>query len=58
MVTFRNTQPGPHLINITEVADIEKALEDALDPDVSLLEEIQEFNANHYQIHWESLIIL
>ena len=46
VVTFRNTQPGPHLINITEVADIEKALEDALDPDVSLLEEIQEFNAN------------
>ena len=46
VVTFRNSQPGPHLINITEVNKIENALQNALDPDVSLLEEIREFNAN------------
>ncbi|WP_026933937.1 CDP-glycerol glycerophosphotransferase family protein [Christiangramia echinicola] len=46
VVTFRNTQPGPHLINVTEVDEIENALENALDPDVRLLEEIQQFNAN------------
>jgi CDP-glycerol glycerophosphotransferase (TagB/SpsB family) len=45
VVTFRNTQPGPHLINITQVDEIENALKNALNPDVKLLEEIQEFNA-------------
>lgn len=44
VVTFRNTQPGPHLINITQVDKIENALKNALNPDVKLLEEIQEFN--------------
>jgi len=46
VVTFRNTQPGPHLINIIEVKEIENAIENALDPNVNLLEEIQDFNAN------------
>ena len=45
VVTFRNTQPGRHLINVTEVNEIENALENAMDPSVSLLEEIQQFNA-------------
>jgi len=46
VVTFRNTQPGKHLLNITQVNKIESAIENALDPDVNLLEEIQEFNKN------------
>lgn len=46
VVTFRNSQPGKHLLNITQVEKIESAIEKALDPDVNLLEEIQEFNKN------------
>ncbi|MBE7640351.1 CDP-glycerol glycerophosphotransferase [Salegentibacter sp. BLCTC] len=46
VVTFRNSQPGKHLLNITQVEKIESAIENALDPDVNLLEEIQEFNKN------------
>lgn len=45
VVTFNNTQPSSHLINITEVNEIEKALESALIKDVNLLNEIQGFNA-------------
>ena len=44
VVTFRNIQPGPHLINVTEVEDVEAALASALDPKAQLFEEIQEFN--------------
>ena len=30
VVTFRNTNPGPHLINVTETDEVESALEQAL----------------------------
>jgi hypothetical protein len=44
VVTFRNSKPGPQLINVTEVRDVEVALTEALDPQVQLLENIKEFN--------------
>ncbi|MGB7843657.1 MAG: CDP-glycerol glycerophosphotransferase, partial [Salinimicrobium sp.] len=44
VVTFRNSKPGPQLINVTEVKDVEAALSEGLDPQTQLLEIIQAFN--------------
>lgn len=45
VVTFNNNMPGPYLINIQEVAEIEPALQSALTPSKELLQEIKEFAA-------------
>ncbi|NJY63299.1 CDP-glycerol glycerophosphotransferase [Salinimicrobium sp. CDJ15-81-2] len=44
VVTFRNSKPGPQLINITKVEDVEAALAEGLDPQIQLLEKIRNFN--------------
>jgi len=43
VVTFRNNKPDKHLINITEIKDIEPAIETALNPPTILIDNIQEF---------------
>ncbi|WP_298246458.1 CDP-glycerol glycerophosphotransferase family protein [uncultured Christiangramia sp.] len=44
VVTFRNSQPGEHLINILEVDEIENAIERAMKPEIYLIENIRKFN--------------
>ena len=46
VVTFRNSKPGPQLINVTEVKDVEAGLTEGLDPQPQLLENIKDFNQN------------
>ncbi len=43
VVTFRNPKPGPHVLNITRVEDVEDALAEGLDPQIQLLENIKDF---------------
>ncbi len=44
VVTFKNNMPGPFLIDISSVSEIEPALEKALDPPSDLLQEIKKFS--------------
>ena len=44
VVTFKNNMPGPYLINISEVSEIEPALEKALSRPKNLIREIREFS--------------
>jgi CDP-glycerol glycerophosphotransferase (TagB/SpsB family) len=46
VVTFNNRIPGPHLINITETDQIERAIQQALIPSEQLLIDIQEYINN------------
>ena len=43
VVTFRNNKPGSHLVNVTEIAEIEPALNNALAYPDDLMENIREF---------------
>jgi CDP-glycerol glycerophosphotransferase (TagB/SpsB family) len=43
VVTFRNRRPGPHLIDINEPEELEKAVETALSPPPELAERIREY---------------
>ena len=43
VVTFNNRVPGSELINVTHVANIENALQKALNPSVTLLQAIDQF---------------
>ncbi|MCM4154558.1 CDP-glycerol glycerophosphotransferase [Gramella sp. AN32] len=43
VVTFKNNMPGPYLIDVSEVSDIEGAFERALDYPVGLIKEIDKF---------------
>jgi CDP-glycerol glycerophosphotransferase (TagB/SpsB family) len=43
VVTFRNQNPGPHLINITDPAELEPALGQALTPDSARDASIQRY---------------
>ncbi len=47
VVTFRNTSPGNHLINVQQLHDIEPALERALTRPADLMSEIQRFTMHH-----------
>lgn len=44
VVTFQNNMPGPYLIDISSVSEIEPALEKALNPPAVLLQEIKKFS--------------
>ncbi|MFN4764312.1 CDP-glycerol glycerophosphotransferase family protein [Gillisia sp. Q332] len=44
VVTFKNNMPGPYLIDISSVSEIEPALENALNPPQELLQEIKKFS--------------
>ncbi len=44
VVTFKNNMPGPFLIDISSVSEIEPALEKALNPSPALLQEIKKFS--------------
>jgi hypothetical protein len=44
VVTFKNNMPGPYLINISEVSEIESALEVALSRPEILIREIRKFS--------------
>ncbi|MDR5590818.1 UDP-N-acetylglucosamine 2-epimerase [Christiangramia sp. SM2212] len=45
VVTFRNNMPGPYLIDVQEIEDIEKSLDLALTKPDRLMKEIEEFAA-------------
>lgn len=43
VVTFRNTRPGPHLLNVERIEDVEAAIRTAFDPPTSLRAAITEY---------------
>ena len=47
VVTFRNSQPGEHLINVTSAAEVMPAIERALTRPTDLMRHIDEFTAHH-----------
>ena len=47
VVTYRNTSPGKHLINVTDINDIEQALEKALTYPEELMREIRLYTQKH-----------
>lgn len=47
VVTYRNTHPGPHLIDVLDTADIGPALERALSRPPSLMQAIHDYTASH-----------
>lgn len=47
VVTFRNTHPGNHLINVLNGADVEPALAKALTYPAGLMRHIREYTASH-----------
>lgn len=47
VVTFRNTMPGPHLLNVTEEGDVEAALEHALTRPEELMEQVRAYVGRH-----------
>ena len=47
VVTYRNTNPGPQLINVPELSEIGEALEKALKRPRSLMEAIEHYSLNH-----------
>ena len=47
VVTYKNTSPGKHLINVTDVNDIEQALEKALTYPEELMKEISLYTLRH-----------
>ena len=47
VVTYKNTSPGKHVINVTDVNDIEQALEKALTYPKDLMEEIRSYTLKH-----------
>ena len=47
VVTYKNTSPGKHLINVTDVNDIEQALEEALTYPKELMKEIRSYTQLH-----------
>ncbi|MBP3839016.1 MAG: CDP-glycerol glycerophosphotransferase family protein [Prevotella sp.] len=47
VVTYRNTHPGPFLIDVQEVGDVEKALEKAFSRPPELLRAMHEYTAFH-----------
>ncbi|MGM0608876.1 MAG: UDP-N-acetylglucosamine 2-epimerase [Candidatus Muiribacteriota bacterium] len=46
VVTFRNRMPGPHLINVTKIDQIESALDKALEPPEKLKASIKKYVEN------------
>ena len=44
VVTFRNTQPGPHLVNIEQPEQLEAAIACSLCRPPDLMQQIQQFN--------------
>lgn len=47
VVTFRNTSPGGHLLNVTEAIDVEAALEQALQRPAALMERVRAYVHRH-----------
>ena len=47
VVTYRNTNPGPHLINVTSTDQIEQALDTALARPPELMANINEYVKHH-----------
>lgn len=47
VVTYRNTQPGPHLLNVTETDAVEAALEEALSRPEPLMNAMRSYIASH-----------
>ncbi|GGW96149.1 CDP-glycerol glycerophosphotransferase family protein [Alteromonas halophila] len=47
VVTYRNTNPGPHLLNVTALTDIEAGIEKGLSRPDSLMNNIRQFTAKH-----------
>ncbi len=47
VVTYKNTSPGKHLINVTDVNEIEQALEEALTYPKELMKEIRSYTQLH-----------
>ncbi len=47
VVTFRNTNPGKHLVDVTDVSQIVPAIEHALSRPDELLKNIREYTARH-----------
>ena len=47
VVTYRNTNPGEHLLNVTEVGDVENAIEVALTRPETLMKEVNKFAQYH-----------
>ncbi|GGF64836.1 UDP-N-acetylglucosamine 2-epimerase [Alteromonas lipolytica] len=50
VVTLRNTNPGPHLLDVNDPQEVEGALETALTRSEALLKQVQDF-ANHHEAH-------
>lgn len=46
VVTFRNTRPGPHLLNVERVEEVEPAIRQAFDPPASVRQAIAEYAQN------------
>lgn len=44
VVTYKNQRPGPHLINVTNISDIENSLKNALTRPEALIKRINQFN--------------
>jgi CDP-glycerol glycerophosphotransferase (TagB/SpsB family) len=47
VVTYRNTNPGEHLLNVTEVGDVGNAIEVALTRPETLMKEVNKFAQYH-----------
>ncbi len=50
VVTFRNTLPGPHLLNVTDTADVAPAIERALTRPDDLMQAIRT-HTQHFEAH-------
>ena len=47
VVTYRNTAPGPHLLNVTEAGDVEAAIDRALTRPAALMEQERAYVHRH-----------
>lgn len=47
VVTYRNTSPGKHLINVTSLQDVESALDEALTRPQELMQALREYAHGH-----------
>ncbi len=50
VVTYRNTNPGQHLLDVTEVSEVENAIETALTRPASLMKEVNDF-AHYHEVY-------
>ena len=54
VVTFRNSMPGPHLLDVSEICEVEPAIEKALTRPVELMSNLRAWR-DHHEAHRDGL---